>query len=358
MRRALDPGARVLVRLPAWLGDCVMVEPVIRALLARELALTLVGSSRFAEAFGWTVAPGVRFVDLARQARPRVADFRDHDVALLFDGSWRGALAAARAGIPERVGWATGGRELVLTQGVTPALERGRVPLGLGRAQTGARRLPRPFTSACVELAALVGLEVRDREPRITPPEHVVLRVAERLARHGVDARRPCVLVHAGARPESAKAVPIAIWSAILQRVRSRWNGTIVLACAPGEEAPARALAEALSGLVLLDAPALDLPETAALHRFAALVLAPDGGSVHLARASTRVPTVVLYGPTDPRHTAEHVGATTVERVEVPCGPCHDEHCPLPCLQRHQCLSRLDPARVADHTIELLERGA
>ncbi|MDZ4774873.1 MAG: glycosyltransferase family 9 protein [Planctomycetota bacterium] len=354
MTRALASNRRVIVRLPAWLGDCVMVEPVVRALLATHARVTLVGSKRFADLF---VTSHARYVALERGGDPRVEDWRGHDVALLLDGSWRGAWAAVRAGIPERIGFASGARSVLLTTALTPALERGANPLGVGRVGSGARRLPRPFGSACVELAALAGLVVIDREPRITVSAEIAAHVADRLSLHGISAANTAVFVHAGARPDSAKGAPIEMLIAIVHALVARGSPPIVLVCAPGEEAHARSVATRCPGVVLLTDPALDIVETIAAHGFARVALVTDGGSRHLATAAHRVPLVVLHGPTDPRHTADHRSSVRIVRVDVECGPCHEELCRLELDEYHQCMRRIDPARVADVAFELMSRA-
>ena len=48
MRAALPESARLLIRLPNWLGDLVMAEPVIRAADERGGA-TLVGPAHLAQ---------------------------------------------------------------------------------------------------------------------------------------------------------------------------------------------------------------------------------------------------------------------------------------------------------------------
>jgi heptosyltransferase-2 len=300
----------------------------------------------------------VRFVALERGADPNVAEWRGHDVALLLDGSWRGAWAAFRAGIPERIGFASGGRSMLLTQELTPALERGSAPLGIGCAGGGMRRLPRPFGNACIELAGLVGLDVADREPRVVPNPAAIERVAARFARHGISAAKPCVLVHAGARPNSAKAVPIDTWIAIVQALRSRGSPPIVLVCAPGEEEHARAVALRSSGVVLLDDPSLGIAETIAAHAFARVALTADGGSRHLATAAHHVPLVVLHGPTDPRHTADHASVVRIVRIDVECGPCHQDLCRIEIDRRHQCMRLIEPNRVAELAFELMSASA
>lgn len=362
MRRVLVPPARVLVRMPAWLGDCAMSEPIVRALCERYARVgvaehvTLAGSERFAEVFGWRRAGAPRFIPLERGANPDARAWRGHDVALLLDGSWRSAWAAARAGIPERIGFGSGGRANLLTAAVMPALERGSSALGSGVCGAFPRRLPRPFGSACIELCALAGLEVRDRTPRIDTDAATHARVAVRFAAVGIARAKSCVLIHAGARPNSAKGVPPETWAFVARALRQRSALPIVLTCAPGEEASARAVHRLAAETILLDAPPLDVAELAAAHAFAALALTSDSGPRHLAHAVSRTPTVVLFGPTDPRHTADHSDSVLGVRVELPCSPCHREVCPLSGADHHACMRRIDPAVVVERAFELLAR--
>ncbi|MBL8859677.1 MAG: glycosyltransferase family 9 protein [Planctomycetes bacterium] len=356
MRRALAVPGRLLVRLPAWLGDCVMAEPLVRACAERATAahpLTLVGSARIGEALGWRAWPHVNFLALERGQSARVRDWRGHDTALLLDGSWRSAFVAWRAGIGERIGFASGGRALLLTSALTPALERGATVPANGVSAAWPRRLPRPFASSVIELATLVGLDVRARVPRIVSADEVTQRVSARFAAHGITPESPCVLIHAGARANSAKGVPPDLWAAIARGLRERGAPKIVLVCAPGEEAAARAVKQLVPEAVLFDDPPLAIDETVAAHALAAFALAPDGGSRHLAQAAGATPLVVVCGPTDPRHTADHGPRVRIVRTRVECGPCHLETCPISGADAHACMMRIDPTRVVDAAFEL-----
>jgi heptosyltransferase-2 len=351
MRRCLVPPARVLVRMPSWLGDFVMAEPVVRALHERWSRascadrLTLVGSARFLALLDHLKADGVRMIAVERGAAPDTRAWHGHDVALLLDGSMRSAWAAFAAQIPERIGFASGGRTALLTQWIAPARERGGAPLGIGTPGSWPRRIPRPFTSACIELAAACGLEVTQRIPMLPVDENALSRVRERIDIASSPSHRRIVLVHAGARPDSAKGVPPHRWAAVLRSMGDSTN-RIMLTCAPGEEAHARAVRDLVPSVTVLDDPPLDLPELLAAHALADIVLTTDTGPRHLAQAAANCPIIVLCGPTDPRHTSDHDDRVRVARVEVPCGPCHRELCPQPAGSRHRCMNEIDPALV------------
>lgn len=347
MRRSLREGARVLVRMPAWLGDFVAAEPVVRALLARGCRVTVAGARRFEPLL--EPHPRLGFASVERGVTPSPRAWRGHDVAIVLDGSWRGAWAACVAGIPERVGFASGARRILLTHAFEPALERGATAIGNGVHGARPRRLPRPFSAACVELASSCGLEVTDRVPRVHVGASARESLDARLARYGVAADERVFVVHAGARPESSKGLPPDLTAALVRELAvAHAAPRVVIPCAPGEETPARRAHELLPGSILLDAPPLDVSELAALHDRAACVLTPDSGPRHVAHARTDAPTWVVCGSTDPRHTAEHGPHVRIVRVDVPCGPCHREVCPLAGDARNACMRRIEPRHLLD----------
>lgn len=340
MSRVLGPHARVVVRMPSWLGDCVMAEPLVRELATSRRgsgSLTLCGPRRALEWLAGSLR-GVEIVDA-----DDAGAWRGRDVALLLDGSWRSAWRAWRAGVAERVGFASGGRAPLLTLALRAARERGAAPLHVGAPGRGSRRLPRPFGAAALELAALAGLEVRRRVPCVEVDVARRALVRDRLGALVGASARPLAVVNAAGRDGSAKAVPVDLWRrVVLALVRDGFE--IVLAPAPGEEAFARELAHDTRAPVLDPPP--DLADLAALFDLASVVLAADSGARHVAQA-VGAPIVVLCGPTDPRHTAEHAANVRVLAARVPCGPCHLERCPRPGADRHACWNALEEERVA-----------
>jgi heptosyltransferase-2 len=344
---------QAVVRLPSWLGDAVMAEPVVRAVSARY-DTTLVAPARVCELWSASGA-GLRCVALAPGERETPRAYVGAALALVLNGSWRGALCAARARVPVRAGFARGARRLLFTSALGPALERGGAPPGIGRTGAWPRVLPRPFGAACVELAGLAGVSVEQRAPRLATDERVLARARARLVARGVDA--PFWLVHAGARPDSAKGFPALAWVRLVRELARLDTAPIVLCCAPGEEGSARAVARELPRAVLLDDPAPGVAELVALSFLARAAITPDNGARHVAQAAGK-PVLVLCGPTDPRHTAEHSGATRVLRVEVDCGPCHRERCPLSGAAHHACMRAIDPEAAALAAVQLARAHA
>ncbi|MCK6447059.1 MAG: hypothetical protein L6Q99_11775 [Planctomycetes bacterium] len=345
---------RVLVRLPSWLGDFVACEPTVRALVARfGERITLVAPRRFFE----LLPAGAATCVAAEDGEPGPA-WLGHDVALLFTGSFRSALAAFRARIPRRIGQARDGRMLLLTEAVAPARELGDVPLHVGVAGRFPRWLPRPVSVTASELAARLGVFVRDPRPRLEVSAALVERARARLLALGLAPNARFVLANVGARAESAKAYPPELFARTIELVFERHGLAPVLVCGPGEDAACTEVERALAPrpLVSLSRPAPSLGELAALCALSELVLTADNGPRHVAQAvGARV--AVVCGPTDPRHTHAHQERTELVRVRVPCGPCHRELCELVGGERHRCMREVAPERFAEAAERLL-RGA
>ena len=347
MRAALPDGARLLVRVPNWLGDLVMAEPVLRC-IDQNGGATLVGPPRLLALFDGALENCTRlYAD-----EPRA--WRGHDAALLLTGSFRSAWLAARARIPVRAGLSRDGRGWLLTHAMTPARERGGVPLGLGVHGRGRRWLPRPFGSVCVELASLLGVSVADRKPRLSAPWATRERLRARLETLGLTRGEPFIVANVGSRAGSAKGAPAELWSAMLAAFALRSTLPVVLVCGPGEE---DVLAQVLAAqshprCVALTAPVLDLGELAALFAEARLLVSADNGPRHIA-AAVGTPVAVVCGPTDPRHTADHLSCTRFVRATQACSPCHREICPLSGAAHQACFTRIDPMEVARAALEL-----
>ncbi|MFT4708893.1 MAG: ADP-heptose:LPS heptosyltransferase [Planctomycetota bacterium] len=367
MTTHLQGDEQLLVRLPKWLGDCIMAEPALVAIAAYWRSkssierLTVVGPAHLLGLWDERFVPGgegrahlggANLVDAADQAAVRSAMARA-DVALLLTGSFRSAFEAWRARIPRRIGWARDLRGALLTDTMTPMLERGGAPLVNVLAQTTAtwmppgkerlpklgivgrfpRYAPRPYGSTCIELVASLGIPVRRTKPQLQANREVTQAVRDRLSAAGIDPAAPFAVLNAGSRPGSAKGWQG--WSELAPLLRTQMP--VVLICGPGEEASLRDFpsSPAVQGehhaQLVLDKPPLDLAELTALAAGCDAFVTADAGARHIATAAG-AQTHVLFGSTDPRHTADHLQQTYSFAEPQPCGPCHREVCGAPDL--------------------------
>lgn len=128
------------------------------------------------------------------------------------------------------------------------------------------------------------------------------------------------------------------------------------------EKARAERIAAGLAGVRVL--PKLNLAGIAAELAGASACVAVDTGLGHLA-AALDVPTVSLYGPTNPGYTGAYGHGQLHLASDFPCAPCLKKYCAyVPSDEDRQrfdltteqplCFTRLNPARVAAELAALL----
>jgi heptosyltransferase-2 len=330
--------ARVIVRLPNWLGDTVMAVPVLRSIRQGWPDAAVLAAGPWAPVLaGQGLADTLVTYPRAWRGRLASADlvraFRG-ELAVVLPNSLEAALAAWYWGARRRAGIAGGGRTLLLTDRVA---------------------LPSPPEHQVDEYLRIVealGLAADTRTPTLAPPppDHEsrerVRRLLDDVAAGG---NGPRVGIHLGAEYGPAKLWPSA---RVVEgcHALAKAGMTPVLLGAPRDARLAGAIAAAAgaSSLVGKDEPAL-LP--ALLSEINALV-AGDTGVAHLA-AALGTPVVALFGPTDQRRTAPRGRVTTLTHP-VPCAPCYLRACPI----EHPCLAGVAGTQVLEAVTALLQRAA
>lgn len=316
------------------LGDVLAALDAVRALrqhdAARRVAYvvdapfdTLLGGLPFIDRVmttprGRGAAAWARFLAEVRALRAASA--------VDFHGSARSALIAFASGAPLRAGYDVRGRGLAYTV---------REPRGEFRDGVRVPRTPLVWGH---RLAAHAGAAAAgDLPPRIPVPDAARARGGELLAAAGVSPDEIDHGVVVGlnpGRPVASKAWPSARFAALAASI-VRDGGRPVLLWGPGEEDVARRIHDAAPGSVLMPRVALgDMPGV--LANLAALV-SIDSGLKHLA-VCVRVPTVTVFGSTDPREW--HMGGARDAFLwrGLSCSPCRRLVCPFgaPCMDVHE----------------------
>ncbi len=132
----------------------------------------------------------------------------------------------------------------------------------------------------------------------------------------------------------ASKRCPPSTWIAIGEALRRRYDPWFLVLWGPGDEADAAAI---VSGLGAALAPPTTVRAMAAFLGTCALVVANDSGPMHIA-AALGVPTIGLFGPTDPSHHGPYGprGAVVIKR-DLHCIICDKLTCPY----GHECMLQL-----------------
>lgn len=355
MKEAWASARRILcVRLDN-MGDVLMTTPAIRALKAghKDRHVTLLASPA-GEAVARMVpdvdavitfdAPWMKGTgaperkigaerDRAVRALLRAGRF---DAAVIFTAYSQSPLPAAYfcylAGIPLRLAHCRENPYDLLTDWV-PETE----PAG-GIRHEVQRQL---------DLVAAVGCRVADQRLSFAVRDDTCRDVRRLLGVQGLDFARPWVLIHSGATAESRRYPPAQFAQAI--RLLADAGCQTVLA-GSAREIPAVADIQRMAGVPSLSvAGQLDLAGLGAAILLADVVVTNNSGPAHLA-AAVGTPLVDLYALTNPQHTPWMVRHTLLFH-DVPCKFCYKSICPQ---GHHDCLRRVEPARVAEAVIALL----
>jgi ADP-heptose:LPS heptosyltransferase len=123
---------------------------------------------------------------------------------------------------------------------------------------------------------------------------------------------------------------------------RERTGGAAIVLFGPVEEERGGFGA---AGEKFITARSLSLAQVAALLSGCDLYMGNDSGITHLA-AGLGVPTVALFGPSDPRHWAPRGAKVLVLRRRLACSPCAIEA--MKACAHRRCLHHLAPSRIID----------
>lgn len=321
---------RLLVRAPNWVGDVVLSLPALRDARRAFPGARLEVLARPWVADLYRIVPEVDGVcESGGPTRDAEALRGRFDAALLLPNSFATAFVAWRAGIPERWGYATDGRGLLLTR-------RCRVPAAVGgRSQVYYYR------------AMLKGLGITTEGPpdaSLRCPAEWGARGAGLLGDDG-----PWIGVNAGAFYGSAKRWLPERFGAAADMVARRVGARVVLVGGPRERPLAEAIAGELEAPVRVLCGETTLGELVGVLSRLRLLLTNDSGPMHVA-AALGVPLVAVFGSTDWRETSPVGPASRVVREPTDCAPCLLRECPVD----HHCMTRVGVDRVAAEALELL----
>ncbi len=321
---------RLLLRAPNWVGDVVLALPALRDLRRDFPAARLTVLARPWVAELYRAVPQVDAVEESRGHAADVASLRGRfDAAVLLPNSFGSALVARRAGVPERWGYATDGRGLLLTR-------RCRVPASVrGRSQVYYYR------------AMLEGLGLATEGPPDASLDCPDAWSAEGARLLGGDG--PWIGVNPGAFYGNAKRWRPERFAAAAELVARRIGAGVAIVGGPAERPLGEAIAAQLRAPVRLLSGETTLAGLVGVLKRLRLLLTNDSGPMHLA-AALGTPLVAVFGSTDWTETAPVAGKAALVREDVYCSPCLLRDCPID----HRCMTRVGVDRVVAAALSLL----
>ncbi len=157
-------------------------------------------------------------------------------------------------------------------------------------------------------------------------PDEADEKVAYFFDQHPDLSTRPVIGINPGAGFES-KQWELVRFAQLADRISEELSCSIMLTWGPGEEFKAQQISAYMKQKNWI-APPTSILESIALYKRMALLVSCDSGPLHLG-AALGIPTVSIFGPTDPvRNGAYGVNHETVYKV-LSCSFCWKKTCPL-----------------------------
>jgi len=330
------------VRGVNWVGDAVMTIPALRELrrVLPHAHITLATRS-WAEGL---FADADFLDDLliynrgSRDMRAVIRQTREwrrrrFDLAVLFQNAFEAALIASAARVPVRIGYATDGRRALLTH---------PVQLPTWRAE---RHEVFYYLNVIAELERLLygASNVEEREPQFALKVSEARRsfAREFLSARGVQLNRPLVALCPGSTNSRAKRWPAERYAMVAERFIEETDANILLIGAADELEVSREVAERMHHRPAILTGKTDLAQAVAVLSLADILITNDTGPAHIAAALNR-PTLVIFGPTDPRTTRPFAPAAEMIRHPPDCAPCMLRDCPID----HRCMTSISANEV------------
>lgn len=360
---------RILIRSGNWLGDAVMSVPAVRAIKRGrpDTRVTILTRAKLVDF--WKLVPDVDEVisikeddNLLRVAKKISTGF---DVAILFPNSIRSALEPWLAGIPRRVGFEAKWRNALLNQ-ILPKGKIVRPPehqfhhyLRLAEYM-GAFKGPEKNLQ---ELLAPGGISnLKFQISKVSGPFRIGLCpgadygpakrwLPERFAEvvKIISQRRECEWVLFGT--EKDRSIGEQILSnqakAAVSKAKDAGESDAIIPATPSDKTTgANSDFENCTNLIGKTTLAELIEELSRCH----LLLTNDTGTMHLA-AFLGVPTVSIFGSTEPVLTGPIGSGHRVLRHHVECSPCFLRECPLD----FRCMKAVEVDEVVEAVLRALD---
>jgi len=220
---------------------------------------------------------------------------------ILLPNSLRSVAEAWHAGIPQRIGYARSARGLLLTHTI-PAPSR------------NPARLHQRFFY--LDLVTALGGPSEASLPKLRKDPTTV-----------TGSRGLVLAICPGAEYGPAKRWPVENFVVVARHFIATRKAKIVLLGAPGDAPIGEDFARQLPGIDNRVGKT-SLAEFMAALVTARLVLCNDSGAMHVASA-LGVPTLAVFGSTEPQLTGPMGARSRVLRHHVPCSPCFLRECPI-----------------------------
>lgn len=324
---------KTLVIAPSWVGDAVMVEPMLRRLKEHlpDLEIDVFAPSWVAPVFQRMAE--VRRVEInplahgelnfkLRRALGRALKKAGYSQAIILPNSWKSALVPFFAGIHLRTGFIGEFRIWLLND--ARFLDKKELPRMVERFAQLAERPHTPVARPVPHPRLIASEEGRERT----------------LSKLELAPTKPVAAFCIGAEYGPAKRWPAKHFAELARQLADSHD--VWLFGSAKDQAVGEEIVRLSGGKALNLCGRTDLAEAIDLLSLAHVIVTNDSGLMHVAAALDK-PLVAIFGSSSPAFTPPLSDQARIATLGLPCSPCFKRNCPLGHMD---CLEKLTPERV------------
>ena len=332
----------ILIRSTNWIGDAIMTTPAIRTIRENfpDAVISILTHPWVADVFA--DSPHVDEVILYRKKDlhkgitgiwrlGRTLAQRNFDLAIYLQNAFEAAVIGKIAAIPNRAGYTTDGRSLLLTH----------------------RAKIRPEIKKVHQVHYYQDMV---KQLGLTPgPDELFLQLPPETVRWAHDFTAspdsgPTIGLNPGAAYGPAKCWPAERYGALAARLSKEHNAKLLVFGTEADNDVAEAIkAEAPDQIVNL-AGKTNLAEAMALIGACDAFVTNDSGLMHVG-AALKTPLVAIFGSTDAVATGPYADNAVVVQKDLPCRPCLKTHC----KSDFRCMTDITVVEIAEQVSQLLQ---
>lgn len=318
---AFKNAKKILIRGTNWIGDAVMTLPAIASIRMTfpSAEIQMLAKPWVAEVY--KLSPDIDKIFLFNEpgehqgiaGKIKLASELNRerfDLAIYLQNAIEAAILGWLARIPLRAGYDSDCRGFLLTHPVRRTKEIKsvyQVDYYLNMVKSlGCKQVSREVT--------LSASKISDKA------EHC-------LEERGISGIPVLIGLAPGAMYGPAKRWFPDRFGAVAKKLEGIFNSRVIIFGSKGDIEVAQTVQDAIGGTAINIAGQTDLSEAIALISRCSIFITNDSGLMHVAGA-LGVPTLAIYGSTNPVTTPPPGKNSVIIRKEVPCSPCLKKVCP------------------------------
>lgn len=310
---------KILIRGTNWIGDAILTLPAVAAVRATypkaHIAMLVkpwvADIYRLFSDLDEIIIYENKFDNPAGVLRlARTLKQKKFDAAILLQNAIEAAIIALVAGIPLRAGYDSDARGLLLTHPVRRTREVKKVHQ----------------TDYYLEMVKALGCLSVPKEMHMETKINV-LEARNILSKFVPDADKAIIGIAPGATYGPAKKWFPERFAEVADRLAQKFSAQVIVMGGKSDDETAREVQKTAESKLINLAGKTTLREAIYLISRCRLFISNDSGLMHVAGA-LNVPTIAVFGSTNPTTTSPVGRNSVIVRHDVPCSPCLKKTCP------------------------------